>query len=235
MKIRPLIWIEGLLGSGKSSLAEKMGQHFGMRVMREPVETNPYLEDFYKDPKKHAFAMQIHLLGIREGMQALASHEVLFGEQYQGVILDRGLSGDFCFARLHTKYGNMSPTNYETYQMLYKRHTNGLKPPTMMIFLDVEPEVALRRVRERARGAEVNIDLQYLQDLRDQYLDLLVELQNGEHDWCGKVEIKRLAWNADHTPTDALFTFLQDRFHLHARQDPGAAQATKTGPGSESS
>lgn len=216
MKTKPLIWVEGLIGSGKSTLSETMGQKFNLRVMREPVDTNPYLDDFYKDPAKHAFAMQIHLLGVREGMQSLASHEVLFGDKYQGVVLDRALPGDFCFCRLQTKYGNISHLNYQTYQMLYRRHTNGLKPPTVMIFLDVEPEVALRRVRERARGAEVNLTLQYLQDLRDQYLDLLVELQNGEHDWCGKVEIKHLAWNADHTPTDSLFSFLQDRFRLES-------------------
>lgn len=214
MKSKPLIWVEGIIGAGKSTLAEILGNELNMRIMHEPVESNPYLDAFYKDNKTHAFAMQIHLLSIRAGMQDLAAEEVMWGDKYNGAVLDRALPGDHAFARLHMVYGNMSKLNYETYRLLYLQRTNKMKPPSVMLFLDVEPEVAFRRVKERARGAEVGMTLKYLQDLRDQYLDLMVELQNGDHEWAGKVDIRRIAWNADNQPTTAILSMLKDKFAI---------------------
>lgn len=214
MKSKPLLWIEGLIGSGKSSLAEIISKKFNFRIMKEPIDENPYLEDFYKDQKKHAFAMQMHLLEVRSGLQDLAAAEVMFGNEYSGVILDRALPGDFAFCRLHKLYGNISEINYETYKIAYLRRTNSMKPPALLIFLDVTPETALRRIKKRSRNAEVNITLKYLSDLRDQYNDMLVELKNGVHEWCGKIEIKYLAWNSDNQSLKTLLEYLKNHFNL---------------------
>jgi len=214
--IRPIVWIEGLIGSGKTSLSKSLADMLKMRVMYEPVDENPYLHDFYVNPKRWAFAMQIHLLGIRAGLQDLASEEVMWGFQYNGVILDRGLPGDNAFCKLHVKAGNITEREYETYRVLYRHRTNRLKPPSIMIFLDVEPEVALRRIKERARGAEVNIDIKYLSDLRDCYYDLLVELSNGDHIWAGKVEIKKVPWNSNHQDPNIIANILRKEFPILA-------------------
>jgi deoxyadenosine/deoxycytidine kinase len=216
---KPIIWVEGIIGSGKSTLSEKLGDILNLRVMREPVEENPYLDDFYKDPQRWAFAMQIHLLGIRAGLQDLAAEEVLWGTQYNGVVLDRGLPGDHAFCKLHVRSGNIHPREYDTYNILYRHRTNKLKPPSIMFFLDVEPEVALRRIKNRARGAEVNIDLQYLSDLRDQYYDLMVELQAGHHSWTGKVNIHRVPFNADHQSPDSIVSILKKEFPIFGGLD----------------
>lgn len=212
--VRPIVWIEGLIGSGKSTLSRVLGEMMNMRVLFEPVESNPYLDMFYLDKKRWAFAMQIHLLGIRAGFQDLAAEEVLSGQTYNGVILDRGLPGDHAFCRLHVKYENIHHLEYKTYRTLYKHRTNKLKPPSIMFFLDVEPEVALRRVKERARGAEVGLDLKYLSDLRDQYYDLMIELTNGEHEWAGKVDVRRIPWNVDNQDPTRIKEIIEKEFPI---------------------
>lgn len=56
-KFRPLIWVEGLIGCGKSTFSKEVGSRLGLRVIEEPVATNPYLGKFYKEPQKYAFGM----------------------------------------------------------------------------------------------------------------------------------------------------------------------------------
>lgn len=210
---KPIIWVEGIIGAGKTTLARILGKALGMRVLEEPVDGNPYLKMFYEDQRRWAYAMQIHLLAVRYGMQQLAAYEAVSGT-HNGVLLDRGLPGDRVFARLHTLAGNISPLEWETYQRFYDIMTCSLIPPSMLIFLDVEPEIAFERVKERNRGAEVGIELGYLQDLRKGYLDLMVEIESGYHPWARGMEVYRMAWNTDHLPVDPLIEALKDKYHI---------------------
>lgn len=45
------IVIEGVIGAGKTSLATLMAERFGGRVLLEQHEENPFLPDFYRDPR----------------------------------------------------------------------------------------------------------------------------------------------------------------------------------------
>jgi deoxyadenosine/deoxycytidine kinase len=53
----PQICLEGGIGNGKTTLANKLGEELQIPVYHEPVNGNPYLADFYRDPKGEAFAM----------------------------------------------------------------------------------------------------------------------------------------------------------------------------------
>lgn len=59
------ISISGLIGAGKSTLAAALAAALDMDVYFEPVEDNVYLEDFYRDMGRYAFAMQVWLLNKR--------------------------------------------------------------------------------------------------------------------------------------------------------------------------
>ena len=53
------ISISGLIGAGKSTLATKLGERMNLPVFYEPVIDNVYLSDFYKDPARYSFPLQV--------------------------------------------------------------------------------------------------------------------------------------------------------------------------------
>lgn len=59
------IGISGLIGAGKTTLAEALAAKLGLPVYYEPVIDNVYLSDFYNDMKKYAFPLQVYLLNKR--------------------------------------------------------------------------------------------------------------------------------------------------------------------------
>ena len=59
------IAIAGNIGSGKTTLAEKLGKQYGWVPLFESVEHNPYLRDFYSDMTRWAFHLQIYFLNSR--------------------------------------------------------------------------------------------------------------------------------------------------------------------------
>ena len=90
------IGISGLIGAGKSTLAAALGEEMGLPVYYEPVADNEYLEDFYKDMKKHGFALQVWLLNKRFEQQ----QKIIWSGQ--GGVQDRTIYEDTIFAKVCT-------------------------------------------------------------------------------------------------------------------------------------
>ena len=197
MTYKALLWIEGILGAGKTKLCDEVGQRLGLRILREPVEGNPYLALFYKDQKTHAFPMQMLLLGRRYAMQQLASYECTPAGSYAGAILDRSLSGDRVFAKMHMQCGNISRLDWETYEEIHSIMARSLLPPTLLIYIDAQPQVAYERMKKRNRDAEVNVTVDYLVKLRDGYRELLDEAEHGLLPWAHAVRTVRIPWDVD--------------------------------------
>ena len=55
------ISISGLIGAGKSTLATKLAEKMGLPCFYEPVMDNEYLSDFYRDPARYSFPLQVTL------------------------------------------------------------------------------------------------------------------------------------------------------------------------------
>lgn len=206
-----LIWVEGIMGSGKTTFCREVAaEMLPLRVLEEPVKDNRYLERFYLAPKRWAFPMQVDLLFRRYAFQKLASFEEVADAGYRGVLIDRGMPGDRVFARLHFEAGNMDELEWETYNRIYKTLACSLLPPSLLIFLHVDPNRALDRIRERKRPAELAVDLEYLQRLHAGYQEMLAELTTGSHPWGRGVEIWKVDWN-EWGVSRALIGALRDR------------------------
>lgn len=179
--MRPFIGISGLIGAGKSTLASKLALAFDVPLYKEPVEENEYLSSFYGNPEKYGFAMQIYLLSFR-----FEAHQNLVWQR-RGGVQDRTIYEDAVFAKTLHRQGLMSELDFRTYRRLAENMFSFLYEPDIIVHLDVTPEKAMERIKERGRESERGIPLEYLQLLNRGYEELLEQRQK-------RVRILRLDW-----------------------------------------
>ena len=177
-----LIGISGIIGVGKSTLTESLGKILSWDVVKEPVESNEYLCKFYEDMEKYAFPMQVYLLNHR-----FRQHQQMVWSG-KSMVQDRTIYEDVIFAKMLHDGGLMEDLDFNTYVQLFNNMTNFLHRPDLIIYLDVEPSEALRRVRERSRSCETKMSLEYLTELRNGYEEWLKDVRD-------RIPVLRLDWN----------------------------------------
>lgn len=165
-----VIIVEGNIGAGKSTFAQQLAKALGGEYLPEPADgTNPYLEDYYRDPARWAFEMQMFLLTRRFRAQRYAQSKVRHaGGRF--VVLDRSYYGDVCFANVQRQLGYFSQRDYDTYLCHHTDMKTQLEPPAMAIFLNASVDVCKARIDKRmsekaGRACESDIDLAYLRSL----------------------------------------------------------------------
>ncbi len=153
--------IEGPLGAGTTSLAKILADRLNARLILEETEQNPFLADFYKDRRRYAFQTQLFFLLSRHKQQQELFTTDLF---HKRVITDYFFDKDRIFA---------SVTLDERELYLYERVLSVLErdvpKPDLVLYLQASSEVLLKRIRERNRSYEKNIDLGYIRELNEAY------------------------------------------------------------------
>lgn len=172
--------LSGIIGAGKSTLADALGTVMNLPVHRENTN-RPLLNKFYDDMRKHSFHLQMQLLSNRIEQQ----QQIKWNRR--GAVQDRSIYEDIIFARMLTEAGLMSEDELHTYMELFRQVKHTLQPPHLIVHLDVPPEVALKRIRERGREYETDISLDYLQRLAAKYEVFLQEIS-------AEVRVLRVDW-----------------------------------------
>lgn len=164
------IGIAGMIGAGKSTLATALGEHLDIDVYYEPVEDNEYLEDFYRDTKRYAFATQIYLLNKR-----FQQHQEIIWRG-RSAVQDRTIYEDSIFAKMLAETGLMEERDYRTYRELFRHMSNFMCRPNLIVYLDVSPERSFQRIQSRGRAVENTIPLHYLTALYKGYEEFIQDI-----------------------------------------------------------
>lgn len=160
-----LILVAGNIGSGKTSLTEKIGERLGWRTAYESVADNPYLPHFYKDMKAWSFHLQIFFLGHR------AQQHLDMWNDPRNAIIDRSIYEDaYIFARALHSMGNLNELDYSSYRKLFDLMVRTLPAPSLLIYLKAPVPVLMERIQSRARNIETGITPEYL-TLLDSFYD----------------------------------------------------------------
>ncbi len=161
-----LILVAGNIGSGKTSLTERIGERLGWRTAYESVADNPYLPHFYADMRAWSFHLQIYFLGHR------AEQHLDLWNDPRSAIIDRSIYEDaYIFARALNHMGNLSELDYQSYRHVFDLVTRSLPPPSLLIYLRAPVSVLVERIHRRGRDIETGITADYLSLLESYYDD----------------------------------------------------------------
>jgi deoxyadenosine/deoxycytidine kinase len=157
------IAIEGPIGVGKSSLAERIAARLDATVVLEEGE-NPFLADFYAGRAGAALQAQLFYLLNRHRQLAGLQQGNLFSE---ATVCDYVFDKDKIFA-----YLNLDDNELFIYQRLYDLLAKDVPPPDLVIYLQAPTDVLVRRLRDRmkdpAREA-FDPDPGYVRELNEAY------------------------------------------------------------------
>jgi deoxyadenosine/deoxycytidine kinase len=155
--MKRLILVAGNIGSGKTSLTERLGQRMGWRTAYESVSDNPYLPDFYADMRAWSFHLQVYFLGHR------ARQHIDMAQDPRSAIIDRSIYEDaYIFARALHHLGNLDERDFMAYRQLFELVTTKLPPPSLLIYLKAPVTTLVERIHKRGREIESSISPDYL-------------------------------------------------------------------------
>ena len=166
--VKRLVLVAGNIGTGKTSLTERLGARLGWRTSIESVADNPYLADFYSNMRQWSFHLQVFFLGHR------AQQHLALANCPESAIADRSIYEDaYIFARALHHLGNLSERDYESYRRVFDQVMAGLPRPDLLLYLQAPVSVLMRRIGRRGRAIETGITADYLALLESFYEEWL--------------------------------------------------------------
>ena len=153
--------VEGPIGAGKTSLAQKLSLAFGSDLLLEHPEENPFLERFYQSRKTFALPTQLFFLFQRaRQMQEWKQRDLFAPTRVADFLLEK----DRLFARL-----NLDDDELRLYEQVYAQLKVDLPRPDLVICLQAPVEVLLERINRRGIPMERQIEREYLEQLNAAY------------------------------------------------------------------
>ena len=181
-----IIYIEGNIGSGKSTFLELLGPYlstltkYGINssIVLEPVDLwmktkdsdgQNILEKFYGDQDKWSFAFQMNSFISR--VKAINDNTNPDTNPDKIVFVERSIYTDRnCFSKLCYENGKMTKLEYDIYCNWNEWLSSEFNvKPNAYIYLQCNPNVNSERICQRSRDGENNIPLEYLEKLHQKH------------------------------------------------------------------
>ncbi len=155
------IVIEGVIGAGKTTLAQMISSRLDAQLVLEEFAENPFLDTFYEDRRRWAFHTQLSFLASRFKQQKHLMARDLF---HQVVVSDYAFEKDRIFA-----YVNLEGDELKLYETMYSIMELNTPVPDTIIYLQASADRLLKNIRKRGRAYEERIDRAYLATLIEAY------------------------------------------------------------------
>ena len=158
--------IEGNIGAGKTSLATQLASDFNTKLVLERFKENPFLPEFYKDPDRFAFPLEMSFLADR--YQQLLDDLTQYDLFKENVIGDYDAYKSLIFAKI-----TLQEQEFILYKKLYQITHKELPKPDAYVYLYQNTERLLQNIKNRGRDFEQEIEASYLQKINEGYMELI--------------------------------------------------------------
>ena len=165
------IVVEGPIGVGKTSLAQRLAGHLNSALLLETPAENPFLEKFYSDIPRYALPAQLFFLFQRATqVQSLAQLDMFAQATVSDFLLDK----DQLFAGL-----TLSDAEHDLYQQIYRHLKPQAPQPDLVIYLQASPNTLVERIKRRGSSFEKNISEDYLWRLAETYTRFFYQFESA--------------------------------------------------------
>ncbi|MDC1149967.1 deoxynucleoside kinase [Gammaproteobacteria bacterium] len=155
------IAIEGPIGVGKTTLANKIATTFNYDAFLEQPAENPFLKNFYRNPSQSALATQLFFLFQRmQQIQDLKQRSLFQTVRVADFLIEK----DRLFAEV-----TLSNEEMDLYDKVYDHITLDAPSPDLVIYLQAPIGVLKERITKRGNINEQYLTLEYLEKLNDAY------------------------------------------------------------------
>jgi len=160
------IAIEGNIGAGKTTFAKRFAQDVNAKLVLERFEENPFLPQFYKDPKRYAFPLEMSFLADR--YQQLTDDLSQYDLFKTSVISDYYVFKSLIFSRV-----TLSEEEYALYRKIFNFMYKDLVKPDLYIYLYQNVDRLLANIKKRGRSYEQSITGEYLEQIHEGYMNFI--------------------------------------------------------------
>jgi len=166
------IAIEGNIGAGKTTLAKILREELRADLILEQFSDNPFLANFYDNPDRHAFSVELFFMAERhKQFQEHFSKPNLFSNQL--VVSDYIFEKTVLFAK-----NNLEGEEFRLFQRLFKVLKSNFPEPDILIYLYRDIPHLLSNIQNRGRSYEENISPEYLSKIQNAYLQYFKSISN---------------------------------------------------------
>jgi deoxyadenosine/deoxycytidine kinase len=160
------ICIEGTIGVGKTTLASLLAQEYSAKLILEQFEDNPFLSQFYRDPDKYAFPLELSFLASRYHQ---LKAELLVQDMFKSfTVADYFIDKSLIFATQ-----TIHDDELTLFRRLFDIIISNLPRPNLLVYLYMPVNRLLENIRLRGRPYESGIKPAYLETIQKGYLDYI--------------------------------------------------------------
>jgi len=161
MKNHRYIVVEGPIGCGKTSLANRLAERMGATTLLEDAAANPFLPQFYRDMRRYALPTQLFFLFQRVSQLEALKQPDLFAKP---TVSDFTLAKDPLFARL-----TLDDAEFQLYRQIFDHVKPQAPVPDLVVYLQASVDTLISRVRKRGNPIEGGMSEDYLRRLSEAY------------------------------------------------------------------
>jgi len=177
--------IDGLIFAGKTTAISNLKTRLlsssdtTFNFFEEPVESwmnEGWLEKYYSNISKFASSFQIRII-LSHIKQKNEIEEINRGQESKNIvnISERSAITTLnVFSKMLIADGVLDEIEFKLHEQMIEMFK--YKKPDTLIYLNIDPEIALRRNLKRMRNGESNIQIEYLRKLNQAYLQELGNL-----------------------------------------------------------